>query len=146
MRCSVKPACSLLLAAILCGSSAGCGRSDVPKLVQVHGKATHGGKPLSNLTLHFEPETGRSCTAVTDALGEFEIAYDSRHHGAPAGKYRVWVAYVPHSPEEEIKLQMGQEQLPDPYPAVLEKYGDRNSTPMEIEIGRGGASRDLAFD
>ena len=146
MRYSVKLACSLLVMAILCGSLAGCGRSDIPPLTPVHGKATHAGKSLPDLTLHFEPEKGRSCTAVTDALGEYEISYDSRHHGAPAGKYRVWVAFVPHSPEQEIKLQMGQEQLPDPYPAVLEKYGDRNSTPMEIEVGKSQAAIDLAFD
>ena len=135
MRRSAKPVCSLLVVAIVSGLLAGCGRSDTPRLTRVHGKATHGGKPLPNLTVYFEPEKGRPCTGVTDSDGEYDLSYNSQHHGAPAGKYRVWVAVVPHSPEQEIKLQMGQEQLPDPYPAVLEKYGDRNTTPLEGECG-----------
>jgi hypothetical protein len=132
--------------AIVSGALAGCGRSDVPRLTSVHGQATHAGKPLPDLTVYFEPEKGRPCTGITHADGEYELSYDRQHQGAPAGKYRVWVAYVPQSPEQEIRLQTGQEKLPDPYPAVLEKYGDRKTTPMEVEVGKSDSTLNLAFD
>jgi len=142
----VKLASTLLIGAILGGFSAGCGRSDIPRLSQVHGKATHAGRPLADVTVYFEPEKGRPCTGATNAEGEYVLSYDRQHEGAPAGKYRVWLAFIPHSPEQEIKLQMGQETLPDPYPAVLEKYGNRTTSPKEVEVRPGKNELDLAFD
>lgn len=115
------------LAALLCASLAGCGGG--PNIVNVTGRVTRGGQPVKDLTLSFEPESGRPSWGLTDADGRFTLHYSRERDGAVVGKHRVYVAYDPQpaDPNAEIARLEGRVELPQDIKAILAKYGRDNS-------------------
>ena len=122
-----------LLAALL--THAGCGgRGSGPPLVQVQGTVTRQGKPLENLMVHFQPESGRPSHGVTDSQGNFTLEYLPDQPGAVQGPHRVFVSFVPPSVEVEMAIFEGRHQHPPEIAAALEKYGDPATTPLTVEL------------
>lgn len=83
----------------------GCSSSDFkPKLSPVTGVITLNDKPLSDVTVTFEPQlsgsagkeasiVGRSSIAVTDSTGKYELVYnDGKSKGAVVGDHIVRIA------------------------------------------------------
>jgi hypothetical protein len=90
---------TLLLAALVVGTIAGCDRPLV--LVKVRGRVTVNGLPLRAGTVVFAPDEERGfhgplSYAVLDRDGAFELATDAGP-GAVAGWHRVTVAPAPES-------------------------------------------------
>ncbi len=85
-RMAVAVACGLVGLVV-----AGCSAKpkDLPDLGLVTGTITLDGKPLENVTVVFESETGRSSFGATDAAGRYELIYTGNFKGAIVGKNRV---------------------------------------------------------
>jgi hypothetical protein len=115
------------------------GCSSGPRVVAVRGTVTRGGQPLKNLLLTFYPENdGRPSSGQTDADGRFELKYDKDTKGAMSGKHKVVVAFRPRSPVEPA---FHPEQ-----DAILEKYGNRETTALAVEIANADSNLQLKLD
>lgn len=121
-----------LLTTLLFG---GCNRG--PTVVQIDGMVTRQGNPVPNLHLNFIPEKGRPSWGVTDDAGRFTLHYDDRQHGAVVGKHKVFVAFRPRNPKEEILIQQGVRKVHPELRAILDKYGYEKS-PLLVTIENEG--------
>jgi hypothetical protein len=108
----------------LCPVLAGCD-SGGPKIVKVSGTVMHGGKPVPNIEVFFQPTTGRNSVATTDANGKFTLGYTADTKGAVVGTHKVFVTYNP--PNYDAKP-------PTDLRPILAKYGSMESTPKVVEI------------
>ncbi len=119
------------------------GCSDKPTVVAVKGTVTRGGKPLKSLLVTFYPEDGgRSSSGRSDDQGHFELKYDNDTKGATLGNHKVAVAFKPLGPKEEAAdFSFHPEQ-----DAILEKYGQRATTPLSVEITRAESDLQLKLD
>src|SRR4051794_27503821 len=123
------------LALVFLGLAVGCGDSG-PRVVQVSGKVTRGGKPVSGLLVHFQPETGRASFGRTDDQGNYTLEYDKTRKGAVVGTHRVFVQFKGRGPLDEEKIARG-EFHPD-QKAIMEKYGSLEVTKLRVEVGPDG--------
>lgn len=84
---------SLSIAVLLCwGCSKTSGYQAPEELVEVKGKVTLDGEPLSGATLSFIPDQGTEGTggfAITDETGEFQALHYSQVEGLQPGSYKV---------------------------------------------------------
>jgi hypothetical protein len=112
----------------------GCGG---PRVVPVSGIVRHGGKPVPNLLIHFEPVEGRGSYGVTDDEGRFALTYDRDTPGAVTGVHTVWVEYDPAPSDPVEAIQTGLGQLP-PRPKeidhLLTRYGQAANSAKQVEI------------
>ena len=129
---------SLLVGAI------GCGKSG-PKVYRVTGKLTSNNEPVAGLLVHFQPENGRPSWGKTNENGEFELDYDLQTKGAVEGKHRVYVEFRPGDPGEENALRTGKAKPAPNRAAILEKYGQKNST-LEVVINKNKQEVILQLD
>ncbi len=113
---------------------AGCGPGG-PKIVKVTGRVTRGGQPIKDLTLNFEPASGRPSWGLTDADGRFTLHYSREQDGACVGEHKVWVVFDPKpaDPNAEMARLEGRVQLPQDVQAIVEKYG-RGKSPLVFNI------------
>ncbi len=123
-----------VLTALLPAFLIGCGPGG-PKLVHISGRVTRGGQPVKDLTLNFEPETGRPSWGTTDADGRFTLHYSRERDGVVLGKHRVYVSYdpPPADPAAEMARLEGRVELPQDIQAIVEEYGRENS-PLTFDI------------
>lgn len=117
----------------------GCG--DGPTLAPVKGVLTYKGKPVPNVHLDFQPETGRPSWGQTDADGQFTLEYDRENKGAVIGKHKVFA-----------KMGPGGEKIPGERPPVpkelaefFDKYSAANSK-IVVDIDRNTKELTLAWD
>ena len=108
------------------------GCSDAPDLVQIQGRVTRGGNPLPGVIVQFHPEDGRPSWGKSDAEGKFTLNYSKHYEGARLGKHRVFVNFdnTPETPYDET----GKQKLNADQQAVIEKYGQLESTPLEVDL------------
>jgi hypothetical protein len=134
---------SLLLAAwFLC--LAGC--SGGPKICRVTGTVRYKGKAVPHLTVLFVPDEGRESIGTTDDEGNYKLMSGRTTEGAARGTHRVYFAYRPRTPQEEIDLHAGKITLPPDVTAVLDKYGSLASTPLKYEVTTDGQVIDIPLD
>jgi hypothetical protein len=130
-----------MLCVVLCVST-GCGGSDGIVLHRVSGTLVRGGKTVPDLMVHFDPvANGRGSSATSDIDGKFTLKYDAQRTGILPGEHKVWVQYLPSSPQEEMDIQTGKRQLPPETQAILSKYGLASTTPLREVIK--GDQKDL---
>ena len=122
---------------------AGCS-SDAPDLVQIDGRVTRGGQPVSGILLQFEPEEGRPSWGQSDAQGRFKLHYNKYYEGARIGKHKVFVAF-PNSPETPYDAT-GQQKLSPTQREIVEKYGSRETTPLEVHLSEDGQVVEIKLD
>lgn len=126
-------------------SSFGCGKSgDGPQVAAVKGLVTRNGKPVADLFLNFKPTSGRPSWAVTDANGRYELTFDATQKGALIGTHKVWVTQ-PISGAEGMGPEDQPKTSPE-LPAILQKYGREEISPLTIEVKAGSAPIDLKLD
>lgn len=136
---------SFVLVAIVCGATlVGCG-SESAQVVDVSGKVTRNGKPVPFIYLNFVPESGRQSWGMTDEQGNFKLSYDKDHEGAVVGKHSVWVQLRARSPKDELELPSRLKNSPD-LRAILDKYGDRQKTPLRVEIAAPVSDLQIKLD
>jgi hypothetical protein len=127
-------AASAVLAILQCG----CSTDDGPTLYRVTGVATRNGKPVSDLRIHFSPESGRESTATLDVDGRFRLQFGWERDGALPGKHRVWCERPPKTPQEELDMQNGTFVIPTDSQLILDKYGSAETTPLVINVDTDG--------
>ena len=130
---------TLLLAIAFCP---GCG-SDEPEIVRVTGTVTRGGRPVTGMLVHFQPEGGRPSWGQTDAQGHFDLDYDPQHRGARVGKHKVFFELGSggaSAPGESARATSDEQR------EILKKYGNRDTSPLEVEIKDEGQVVDLKLD
>ena len=129
----------LLLPLVGCGSG--------PTVVQVTGVATRGGKPVKNLFLSFNPEDGtQPSTGMTDEQGRFELKIRKGQKGVTVGTHKVVATFRPRSPQEEVEYAERKLKYHPEQDAILEKYGNRETTAMTVEIVNSSTDLELKFD
>jgi hypothetical protein len=112
--------------------------------VQVQGRVTRGGKPVPGILVQFHPADGRPSWGKSDAEGKFELNYSKQYEGARLGKHRVFVAYdnTPETPYNES----GRQQLNADQQAVIKKYGQLETTPLEVDLQEDGQVVEIQLD
>jgi hypothetical protein len=114
--------------------------------MKVTGTVTRGGKAVEKMEVNFWPESGRPSWGLTDIEGRYSLKYDEHRDGAVAGKHRVWVRVKPASPKEEADAANG---LVTPHPqinSIIEKYGNRKTSPLTVEVKEDNQVIDLPLD
>jgi len=126
----------------------GCAKNG-PEVVSISGKVTRNGNPYPNVFLNFEPEKGRPSWAQVDAEGKYTAKYDGTQDGAVTGKHTVWISYRAKDPREEMiekGFAMGKSSRPKDMGTVLTKFGDRETTPLIIEITKPESNLEIKLD
>jgi hypothetical protein len=126
--------------AFLLSGLGGCGGS-AERLAPVVGKVTVGGAPLTTGSVSFHPhaEKGNSTqhlpVGMIDSQGNYKLV-TATQEGAPLGWYRVTVsAQAPIDQQNPYAM---------PKHLVNPKYGDPNTSGLEVEVTRDAAA--LAYD
>jgi hypothetical protein len=124
-----------VLFAMIAAAVLGCGQEG-PKIVNVSGRATRGGRPVKDLKVTFMPESGRPSWGYTDPDGRYTLHYTRGRDGACVGKHRVFVKYDPRpsDPDEQEEWLAGGLKIPPDMKAIDKKYGDPETTPLEFDI------------
>ena len=115
---------------------AGCGGP-----VEVQGKVTMNGQPLSGATVVFVPEGGGpEAGAQTDEEGSFRLN-GTRGDGTLAGEYRVIVSKKEWPPgvKPPDPKEMSFASVLRMRETVPQKYTVQDKTPLHVAVPRGGA-------
>ncbi|MDR3634765.1 MAG: hypothetical protein P4L84_13255 [Isosphaeraceae bacterium] len=95
-----------ILSAVLLGSGWGCGSTGPvpePALVPVKGKVTYKGKPLTQGTIEFEPQTGgRLAKGVIQSDGTFTLTTTQEGDGVATGTHVVSVRATGGDAKKEV--------------------------------------------
>jgi len=106
----------------------------------VTGTLTYKGKPVPNVLVHFEPESGRPSTGRTDDKGHFKLEYDPKSSGAVRGKHKVYVTLPPGGPapgQEDTRSAETKE--------MLAKYGP-DSSKVEVTVEKDSKEVKLEWE
>lgn len=124
------------IALILVLLLAGCGSG--PRTVRVTGTATYQGKSApANLVITFLPQNGQRSIGLTDQNGKFILRSSSGKESVPVGMHKVCVQLKPAASRQDDE-EYRAAQLNDPtIAAILEKYGNPDTTPLVVEIKDG---------
>jgi hypothetical protein len=128
--------CGWLPVALVVAFTSSCDKSG-PSIARVSGTVTHGGRPVSRIEVNFDPENGRPSVGRTDADGNYVLDYDRDRKGALIGVHRVWVKFVQRNPLDEANSEIND---------ILQKYGDRKTTPLQVEVKEDGQVIPLELD
>jgi hypothetical protein len=140
-RCRTVVCLGVLVAAVLI-----CGCSRGPRVVPVSGTVTRAGKPVAKLIVTFMPTEGRPSWGLTDENGKFTLNYARDKDGALVGTHTVWVSYQAADPGEEQALQDGTASLPAELNDILQVYGKKETTPLQIEIKKAETDLQIKLD
>jgi len=112
---------SLLLVSISCACAAGCGDGvDRPELGTVTGHVTMDGEPYAGVIIRYQPEEGRTSTAVIDDKGDYDLFYSDRIKGAVVGPNTV-----------SFEWPIGKEGK-----GVPKKYTGKTDLQRDVESGK----------
>jgi hypothetical protein len=131
-----------LLLVVLTGCSGG------PRIVRISGTVTRAGKPVPNIVVNFMPEEGRPSWGSTDEQGHYTLHYDRDQDGAVTGRHQVSVEYSPRNPgAEDIEARGGgKPTVPQELQAILQKYGNPETTPLKVEVNKNNQVIDIQLD
>jgi hypothetical protein len=128
--------------ALLVLLAAGCGRG--PTVVGVSGVVTHKGKPVPSVVVNFEPDQGRPSWGATGRDGRFVLTCFAENDGALTGSHLVYV--TPHDAGGEEARHRNQLVPRAEFEKILQKYGNRNTTPLRIEITKKTKDLEITLD
>lgn len=137
---------SLPLLALLATALVGCAKEG-PDMGQVTGKVTRGAGPVAGVTVYFQPTEGRISQGLTNEQGDYKLRYTRLEDGAKVGKHKIFVAFVPPAgPEAEMARAAGKLKPHPDEKAIVEKYGNVATTPIEKVVEPGSQVIDLTLD
>lgn len=122
---------NLAMAALLFAVT-GCGDGvDRIPTFKTQGQVLLNGKPLANAFVVLHPESPElvPARASTDAQGNFNLTTFDTGDGAPAGNYKLTVAYY-------LPIQQGGSLVPGPN-VIPAKYSDPAATELRVSIQEG---------
>lgn len=125
-------ACLLVLSAISVNQGCSSGGKDLPNLGEVSGTVTLDDKPMSNVSVAFESESGQVAFGTTDDQGHYELKYRDGVMGAEVGPNTVRIETVMDAPPGP--------GYRDPIPA---KY-NRNTT-LTVDVTEGENTHDFSL-
>ena len=111
---------------------AGCGGGKI-KVYPVEGRVTYNGEPLAGVDVAFHPADPKNDTsypphATTDDQGNFKLMTYVKDDGAPAGEFKVAVAFDVQSADD------GADQTTRLAFQVPDKYLRKETTPLTATI------------
>jgi hypothetical protein len=111
-----------------------------PKIVRVSGVLTRNGKPVPNLEVYFMPTQGRPSVGMADDQGRFNLGYTHDQEGALVGTHTVFVVFNPP--------RSGAERVAPPADLrpILEKYQDKDTSPLKVEITKAVKDLEIKLD
>ncbi len=125
-------------------ASVGCG-VDGPQVVDISGRITKGGKPVSHVVLQFSPEVGRPSSARTDEDGRYRPEFSQQiPYGVMPGKCRIAVQVVPERIDKPVDLN--DSKYHPEMPEILKYFGDWRKSPIQIEISDDQREVNLELD
>lgn len=127
------PRLALVLVALV--PLAGCGDGKL-KCHPVAGQVLYNGEPLKGVDVAFHPadpknDTGYPPHATTDENGKFTLTTYLPGDGAPAGEWKVAVAFAVQAVDD------GADQSKKLTFQVPAQYQKKESTPLVVTIGAG---------
>lgn len=125
-------ATAVMLAGIVTGA-AGCGSTG--GRFPVEGRLTLASAPVPETVVTFLPrDRGEAGVATTDRDGRF-VATTREHRGLAPGIYDVVIEVVPPPDfvDPDVERPRPKENSP-PKPAVPDRYGRRDTSPLSIEV------------
>jgi len=130
-------------------SIAGCGDGG-PSLVQVKGKITYDGTPLSKAQVIFNPGAGVPAFGVTGENGEYTLSTNGSP-GVPAGDYLVSVVKKEEVPESNKMTPMDMQKMAasgkkyePPKDLINAKYSDANTSGLTATVS--SSNKQINFD
>lgn len=139
------PAALVCLGAVL---ASGCGSSH-PATAPVRGKITCEGQPVTEGTVTFYPEQGRSATGRIQPDGTYALTTFDEGDGAILGKHKVTIEAVRFtggtpraaSMEEEMRMAMEKKSAPQAAPKAEwlapQRYSKRDTSDLTFEVKPG---------
>lgn len=129
-----KPAIALLLVLLALSVNEGCSSRDpnLPNLGEVSGTVTLDEKPLPNVSVAFESQSGQVSFAKTDDEGHYELIFRDGVMGAEVGHNTVRIETVQDAPPGP--------GYRDPIPA---KYN--RDTKLVVEVAEGENTHDFVL-
>ena len=139
-RASQAAACWI----VLCIYTAGCG-SDGPEVVEVTGRITKGGQPVSNVVVQFYPEKGRPSAGRTDDDGRYELEFSEEiPKGALPGVHKVSLQVLQERIDEAVNLK--DPKYHAEMPEILQHFGNWDTTKLKIEVRSDQTVIDIELD
>ena len=135
----------VVLAAVLV---AGCG-PDLPDTAAVSGTVTYDGQPVTQGTVTFYPEKGRSSTGRIQPDGTYTLRTFTEGDGALLGKHTVTIEAMeftggppqPKSMEEEIAMaadgRLGRSTPGESRWLVPRRYASRETSKLTADVAAG---------
>lgn len=116
---------------------AGCGRpSHLPELGYVSGVVTLDGRPLSQITVYFEPGRGRPSVGTTDAQGQYTLEFAGGYKGALLGRHTVHFRPARQVPNEDGSIRPPSNQQP---PLAAEVKQGQNTFNFDLSSKPAGS-------
>jgi hypothetical protein len=115
-------------------------------MCRVTGTVRYKGKPVPHLTVLFVPTEGHESIGTTDDGGNYKLMTGRTTEGAAHGTHRVYFAYRPRTPQEEIDLHAKKITLPPDVKDILAKYGSLDKTTLKFEVTSDGQVIDIPLD
>ena len=136
------------LAILFCAFSGGCG-SGHPETFPVAGKITYDGQPVTQGTVVFYPEEGRSAMGTIAADGSYRLTTFEDGDGALPGRHTVTItaiaqsASAPASMEEEMEHGMLGSMEGSIRWLVPERYSRRETSELTADVPTEGGTIDF---
>ena len=130
----------------------------MPGLVPATLQLTQDGAPLAGASVSLIDMAGSQQwypSGSSDAGGAVELYTNGRYKGAPEGKYKVVVTKTETDPSKlgptpDVNdpnfrefIEKSANERRDTYTLIDKKFGDAKSTPLEVEIKKGGEVQKL---
>jgi hypothetical protein len=132
---------ALSVAAML---TTGCGRKG-PDVVEVTGRITKGGKPVSFVTVSFMPERGRTSVGRTDADGRYDLDFSKEiPKGAVPGRHKVYFAVSQERIDAPVNLK--ESKYHPQMAQILKKFGSYQTTPCQVEVTHSSPEVNIELD
>jgi hypothetical protein len=133
-RLSARPSAFCALA-VAVAAVVGCGGNGQLKVYPVTGQVLYNGEPLPKVDVAFHPTDPKNVTgypphATTDADGKFSLMTYVKDDGAPAGEYKVAVAFA----VEVAGGDDGADQTKKISFQVPEKYHKKETTGLTVTV------------